>query len=102
MTPTIPPPKFNLIRQHIQQGDICAFARADNGMIIGAAQNGDVAWGEDGATCVRRQFVDHEHAVKWLKERCRELCGREDVDFFDMPNDAKIIVPRGPLPKVRM
>ena len=77
------------------------FARTD-GMIVGGAQQSEGQFGENPLDVARRSFIDHESAVAWVKQQCKEYMGREDVDFSMRDAEPQIVLPRGPMPKVRM
>lgn len=99
------PPKFDLVksRQETQDGEAVTvlFGRMD-GMIVGGVLNNTAQWGEDATSIIQRSFIDHDSAVAWVKQKCREYCGREDVDFAERSGERKIVIPRGPTPRVRM
>ena len=88
-----------------QQGLIrIVFALEENGMCIGAVYGGQATFGEE-EPAMTRNFVDQEHAILWVKQKCRERIGREDVDFIvQKPSEKHIVVPRPhiTMPKGRM
>ena len=69
-----------------------AFARADNGMIVGAAQAGISQFGH--APQDTKYFISQQHAEDYTRDLCRVYLGREDVDFLrvegNMPLDLVI------------
>lgn len=42
-------------------------------------------------------FTDHDYAIAWLKKKCREMAGREDVTFTEVV-DRKILIPAPQVP----
>ncbi len=107
---TTPPeliePKFEFIRYRSDsQPTTILLARLDCGMIVGGVT------GQEGATwtaqfgvdaAIQRAFTSSDHAKAWLKDRAREYCGREDVDFEARDGEPQIVVPRQPMSRVRM
>ena len=91
--------KFRLHINESAGGKSTTFSRDDNGMIVGFAQEGMARFGEDPSTPVVRAFVDHHSAILWMKEQCRKLCGREDVDFIEVPQGQ--IMPAMNIPNMR-
>lgn len=77
--------------------DVVTFARGDNGMVLGQAVGTQVRFGEDQAQGITRVFIDHDHAVEWGKNKCREYCGRDDIDFLVREGDP-IIQPATQMP----
>ena len=75
----------------------CIFARSNDGMVVGSVQNDVGRFGEDPNSAVMRAFLDHESAIRWLKQQCREMAGREDVDFVERSAEPRIVMPRGPV-----
>lgn len=91
--------KFTLVRSETEQhGRVCVFGRGSDGMVIGVCQEDTVHFGENptGEDKIVRVFVDHNSAVEWAKQKCREYAGREDVDFVERSVERKILMPRGP------
>lgn len=76
-------------------------AREDTGMIVGLLVNSMCVWGEDEKTTIRREFLTHEQALDWMKDRAREYAGRQDVDFLSRDGESRIVVPNA-RPQVRM
>ena len=58
------------------------FAQADNRMVLGSVSGAESRWGLDPAKPEVRFFLDHEAAVEYIKGKCREYCGRDDIDFL--------------------
>lgn len=82
----------------------CVFAREDDGMCIGSAYAGRGTFGE-ADPALTRNFIDQEHAIRWVKQKCREMLERDDVDFISQePPQQHIVVPtpRIAMPKGRM
>lgn len=76
--------KVVIIHQRDERGEIAysAFARDDNGMIIGAVDQTTGFFGEDQSEALVRHFMSNHHAMEWVKGNCRKLLGREDIDFL--------------------
>ncbi len=96
------------IRMTNHRGDnseiqIVSFARPD-GMIIGSAtQSGESCFGEDPAKLEVRYLLTMAEAIAHTKNKCREYCGREDVDFTT-EEGAPMVQPagQGQMPRRRM
>lgn len=85
---------FDMLRGMNQEGEtIVQFARQDNGMIVGLVQGELGRFGEDPSTSIARAFTSNEFALKWVKERCREMVDRPDAEFFERSMEQKIITP---------
>jgi hypothetical protein len=92
----VPTPKFRQIRHRNESGELVAevFARDDNGMIVGAAEvSGLAKFGEDPEQITVRAFVSREFALDWIKLQCKQLAGREDVDFLVEESGSGLVVP---------
>ena len=74
-----------------QEGPLAMFSRDDNGMIIAAADNAVTKFGEDPQTPEIRFFSSHEYALDYAKSKCREYCGREDVDFLQREGEPMVV-----------
>jgi len=59
-------------------------------------------FGVDASSAVSRSFTSDDWAKAWLKDRAREYCGRDDVDFEQRDGEQQIVVPRAPMSRVRM
>lgn len=83
---------------------IVSFSRVDNGMIIGAAKaDGYTQFGEDPSKLENRFFISFGHSIDYVKAKCREYCGREDVDFLVQEGDPLIqTASPGQMPHRRM
>ena len=68
-----------------------AIARADDGMIIGAAQNGVVQFGHD--PVFTRYFITPQHATDYAKRLCRMYLGRTDIDFETAEGPIQLATP---------
>ena len=79
-----------------QEGPLAMFSRDDNGMIIAAADNAVTKFGEDPSTPEIRFFSSHEYALDYVKSKCREYCGREDVDFLQREGEPMVVPARVP------
>lgn len=90
-------PKFKIIVTETQDTKIRQFVREDDGMVIGITQDGSAQFGEDPRHAEPRVFTDHDYAIAWLKKKCREMCGREDVTFTEVV-DRKILIPAPQVP----
>lgn len=77
------------------------FFASENGMIIGSVQMGTTQWGVDRTTSETRFFITDEDAIDYLKDKCRELWGRQDLDFV-YENNSPIIRLASAMPKRRM
>lgn len=61
------------------------FVRTD-GLMVGAVKpTGNATVGENPQAAVTREFITDADAVVWIKNRLREILGRQDVDFIDTP-----------------
>lgn len=102
------PARFEFIRYRNEgQPTTYLLARLDNGMIVGGTTGSEGAtwqaqFGVDAASAVQRAFTSSDHAKAWLKDRAREYCGRDDVDFEARDGEPQIVVPRQPMSRVRM
>jgi len=67
-----------------------AFAQADSGMIIGAAQAGALQFGR--GPIDTNYFIYQTHAVEYGKNLCRIYLDREDVDFLTQEGDMPLIL----------
>jgi hypothetical protein len=67
-----------------------AFARADSGMIIGAAKAGATQFGH--GPIDTKYFISQTHAVEYVKELCRTYLDRGDVDFLSQEGDVPLIL----------
>lgn len=87
---------FDMLRGMNQDGEtIVQFARQDNGMIVGLVQGELGRFGEDPSTSICRAFTSNDHALKWVKDRCRDLVDRQDVEFFERSMERKLVTPAG-------
>jgi hypothetical protein len=93
--------KFTMIRYRNEQKTVVTFSRSDDGMIVGVADDCLGVFGEDITQAMQRGFTSHECAVQWVKKKCREYAGREDVDFLTEEGTSQIVVPRGAVPRIR-
>jgi hypothetical protein len=67
------------------------YARSD-GMIIGACDiNGIVQWGDDPKDIEVRAFISMGDGESYLKDKCREYLGRDDIDFLYGEGDPMIM-----------
>ena len=83
---------FDTLRSVNDQGEATiTFARQSDGMIVGIAIDTVARFGEDPSASVGRAFIDHDSALKWVKDRCREMAGREDVEFFERAVERKLV-----------
>lgn len=69
-------------------------SRADNGMVIGSCSNGNTQFGEDPNSVERRCFIDQEHGLLYLKQKCRDYLGRQDVTFLSEAARRLVQVPK--------
>ncbi len=101
-------PRFEFIRYRSDsQPTTILLARLDCGMVVGGVTGVDgstwtAQFGVDASSAVSRSFTSSDHAKAWLKDRAREYCGREDVDFEARDGEPQIVVPRQPMSRVRM
>lgn len=79
MTPT---PKIKIVEHKATDGDTWIFSEYDSGMIIGSVKNQSAQFGPDPREGVVRFFVDDAHAILFVRDKCKEYLGRDDVDFF--------------------
>lgn len=79
-----------------------AFARADNGLVIGAATRGTSQFGHEPHQ-ESQFFLSQRHAVDYVKGLCRIYLGRDDVDFLVQEAETPVSLVRPhDGPKVRM
>ncbi len=101
-------PRFEFISYRSDsQPTTILLARLDNGMVVGGTTGTDGAtwtaqFGVDASSAVSRSFTSSDWAKAWLKDRAREYCGRDDVDFEARDGEPQIVVPRQPMSRVRM
>lgn len=69
------------------------FSEHTSRMVIGGIQGGEAYFGEDKRETVMRSFLDHEAGIEWLKARCRERAGRDDIDFLLADGAPQIVQP---------
>jgi len=77
-----PLPKIRMRQTKVNGNDAVFFARADSGMIVGSCVSGQTQFGEDPAKSEVRCFLDQDDGVEYIKGKCRQLLGRDDVDFI--------------------
>jgi len=78
-----------------------AFARADTGMIIGAAQQGMSQFGH--SPCIdQHYFTSQQKAEDYVRELCRIYLCREDVDFLVEEGDQAVSLSTPPRQRHRM
>lgn len=66
-----------------QQSAIATVFSLPSGLIIGDVNGNIGAFGEDPNDRLIRQFIDYESGLEWMKSKCREYVGREDLDFLN-------------------
>lgn len=76
-------PKIMIVKHRSADGQVVllVFALAD-GMIIGSVQQGVTKFGVDFKNNEERCFLNNDSAEVYIKDKCREYLGRDDVDFL--------------------
>ena len=72
-------------------GDAYLFSGED-GMIFAMVNNYMAFWGEDPNKRQVRCFISASTAMDFAKSKCRELLGRDDLDFI-MENQEMLVQP---------
>ena len=89
-------PKFIVVHIRVEDGDVYEYANAADGQVLGAVIGRTTAIGVDNESVQRRTYVDAEYAIRAMKQHCKLLVGREDVDFEQREGQPQIVLPRGP------
>lgn len=62
---------------HHRQAKAVIFAKEADGMVVGVAQANACKAGADPRNTEDHSFIDHEHAVEWMKQWCDVSYGAE-------------------------
>lgn len=80
-------------------GNLFVFSVPETGLIVGTVHHGQGRFGEDPQKSELRCFIDDESAVRFIKQKCRDLIGRDDVDFETRNDTPTLLVPRVAMPR---
>jgi hypothetical protein len=72
-------------------GDVFLFSKED-GMLFAMVAADTAYWGEDPTKRQTRCFISLDTAMQFAKGKCKEMLGRDDLDFI-MANEEMLVQP---------
>lgn len=82
------------IMLNFRQNGMTVFVRDRDGMLVGNAVGGNANYGEDPGDLLHRAFIDNDHAIAFVRERCEASCvSGAVVEFEDREGDNRVIQP---------
>ena len=77
-------------------GDVFLFSKED-GMLFAMVAADTAYWGEDPTKRQTRCFISLDTAMQFAKNKCKEMLGRQDLDFI-LENQEMLVQPARGMP----